>query len=117
MTHVFDSELRIMKPLWDNGPMTAGAIAKLLKENVGWKRNTTYTVITKLVNKGMIMRSEPGFVCTPLVSREQVQSLETSGLIDRLFDGSRSRFLAAFLSEELQQEDADSLHALIDSLS
>ena len=114
MEKLFDSELKVMEPLWENGPQSAGELAKRLAASCGWNRNTTYTVIKKLVDKGAVARSDPGFLCTPLVSREEVQRLETDSLISRLFGGSRTQFLSAFLSEnDLTPAEADQLRELI----
>lgn len=115
MEKLFDSELKVMEPLWDDGPQTAGALAKLLAERVGWNRNTTYTVIKKLIDKGAVARTDPGFLCTPLWSREEVRRSETGSLIDRLFGGSRAQFLSAFLDEQdLTPEEILRLRELID---
>ena len=115
MEKLFDSELKVMEPLWEDGPQTAGALAKRLGETVGWNRNTTYTVIKKLVDQGAVSRSDPGFVCTALITREDVQRRETDSLITRLFDGSKAQFLSAFLSEkDLTPAEAAQLKALIE---
>ena len=68
-------------------------------------RNTTYTIIKKLVEKGVIRREEPGFSCTSLVKKEEVQRSETRSLIDKLFRGSRKAFFAALLEDEEISED------------
>lgn len=116
MEKLYDSELRVMEPLWADGSMSAGELAKRLAASCGWNRNTTYTVIKKLVDKGVVSRSEPGFLCTPLISREDVQRLETDSLITRLFGGSKTQFLSAFLSEEqLTQSEAQQLRAIIET--
>lgn len=116
MEKLYDSELRVMEPLWADGPLSAGELAKRLAASCGWNRNTTYTVIKKLVDKGVVSRSEPGFLCTPLISREDVQRLETDSLITRLFGGSKTQFLSAFLSEEqLTQSEAQQLRAIIET--
>ncbi len=116
MEKLYDSELRVMEPLWADGPMSAGELAKRLAASCGWNRNTTYTVIKKLVDKGAVSRSEPGFLCTPLISREDVQRLETDSLITRLFGGSKTQFLSAFLSEgQLTQSEAQQLRAIIET--
>lgn len=115
MEKLFDSELKVMEPLWDDGPQTAGALARRLAERVGWNRNTTYTVIKKLIEKGAVARSDPGFLCTPLWSREGVRCSEMGRLIDRLFGGSRVQFLSAFLDEQdLTPEEVGRLRKLID---
>lgn len=115
MEKLFDSELKVMEPLWEDGPQSAGELAKRLAASCGWNRNTTYTVIKKLVDKGAVARSEPGFLCAPLVSREDIQRQETDSLISRLFGGSKTRFLSAFLSEkDLTPAEADQLRKLIE---
>ena len=117
MEKLFDSELKVMEPLWADGPQTAGALARRLAECCGWNRNTTYTVIKKLVDKGAVARSDPGFVCAPVISRAEVQRLETNSLIARLFDGSKAQFLSAFLGERnLTAAEAQQLRELIDKL-
>ncbi len=114
MEKLFDSELKVMEPLWADGPQSAGELAKKLAASAGWNRNTTYTVIKKLVDKGAVSRSDPGFVCAPLVTREEVQRQETDSLITRLFGGSKAQFLSAFLSEkDLTPAEAQQLRDLI----
>ena len=54
MEKLFDSELKVMEPLWADGAQTAGALAKRLGDSCGWNRNTTYTVIKKLIDKGAV---------------------------------------------------------------
>ena len=117
MEKLYDSELKVMEPLWAEGPQTAGALAKKLADSCGWNRNTTYTVIKKLIDKGAVARSDPGFLCTALVSRQEVQRQETDSLISRLFGGSRTQFLSAFLSEkDLTPAEAAQLRELIQNL-
>ena len=114
MEKLFDSELKVMEPLWADGPQSAGELAKKLAASAGWNRNTTYTVIKKLVDKGAVSRSDPGFMCAPLVTREEVQRQETDSLITRLFGGSKAQFLSAFLSEkDLTPAEAQQLRDLI----
>ena len=97
MIKLFDSERKVMEVLWREGALPAGQIVKILKEETGWNRNTTYTVIKKCVDKGAIKREEPGFMCSALISRQEVQDYETEELIDKMFDGSKEKFFAAFL--------------------
>ena len=102
---VFDSELKVMDVLWKDGDMTAGQLAKILKEHTGWNRNTTYTVIGKLIDKGAVERSGTNFLCRALITREHVQRHEATELIDKLFDGSAEVFLSAFLSGKVLSKD------------
>jgi predicted transcriptional regulator len=102
---VYDSELKVMEVLWDEGEMTAGQLAKMLKDQTGWNRNTTYTVIKKLIGKGAVERCGPGFICRAVITKDQVRRQEASALIGKLFDGSAEMFLSAFISGNVLSED------------
>ena len=115
---LFDSERKVMEVLWREGGISAGQVVKILKEETGWDKNTTYTVIKKCVDKGAVKREEPGFICRPLISRQEVQDYETEELIDKMFDGSKEKFFAAFLDgKKLSNQEVDSLKRMIDDLS
>ena len=77
---LFDSELKVMGVLWKEGDATAKHIAEILKEEVGWNVNTTYTLIKRCIKKGAIERSEPNFRCHALIPKEEVQEAETDEL-------------------------------------
>ncbi|MDO4265027.1 MAG: BlaI/MecI/CopY family transcriptional regulator [Eubacteriales bacterium] len=112
---LFDSELRVMDLLWDRGSMRASDIAKKLGEDIGWNKNTTYTVIKKCLAKGAIERKDPGFICTAKLSREKVQQQETKELIRKLFKNSKRDFLAAFFeTEEIGDTDRKELLRFIE---
>jgi len=116
---LFDSELRVMDALWKCGRDTpAKELAALLAESVGWNKNTTYTVIKKCVEKGAIERIEPGFLCRPLISREETRRSEASQLVEKLFDGSASLLVASLLDggQKLSPEEVRRLKALVDEL-
>ena len=72
---LFDSELRVMEVLWQEGPIPARQVAEILGGKIGWNKNTTYTVIKKCVDKGAVAREEPDFICRPLVAREEVPAV------------------------------------------
>lgn len=112
---LFDSELKLMELIWADDGCTAKALSLAAAEQVGWNKNTTYTVLKKLVEKGAVERVEPGFRCRALVSRNRVAEEETAGLIDKLFDGSRQAFFAAFLqNERFSPAELDALKSMID---
>ncbi len=102
---LFDSELKLMELLWANEPVTAKALSLLAKEAIGWNKNTTYTVIKKLVDKQAIRRDEPDFICTSLVKKDEVIKAETSSIIDKLFGGSKQAFFSALINDEDLSED------------
>ena len=74
---LFDSELKVMGVLWDEGDTTAKHISDVLKEEIGWNMNTTYTLIKRCIKKGAIERSEPNFMCHAIIPKEEVQEAET----------------------------------------
>lgn len=114
---LFDSELKVMETLWKQGDLTAGEISKILKNEIGWNRNTTYTVIKKCIEKGAIERTEPKFKCKAIISREEVQAYETEELIDKMFDGSKKQFFAALLSEKtLKPDELQQLKDLVNQM-
>lgn len=114
---LFDSELKIMEVLWKGGETTAKHIAEILKDQVGWSKTTTYTVIKKCIDKGIIQRKEPHFVCSPLVTKDQVREFETRELIDKMYDGSKDYLIAALLgNENLTPEEIRHMMQLIENL-
>lgn len=102
---LFDSELKVMEVLWERGKIPARDVVSVLSERIGWNKNTTYTVIKKCIEKGAVLREEPGFICSPLVTRDEVQQSETEQLIDKMFGGSSELFFSAFLKNQGLSED------------
>ena len=80
---LYESELKVMEVLWNDGEASAKRIAEALKEQVAWSKTTTYTVIKKCVDKGAVERVDPGFMCRAKITREDAQRYETDELIDR----------------------------------
>ncbi len=113
---LFDSEAKVMAILWEKAPISAKEIGILAADRIGWNKNTTYTVIKKLEIKGYLKREEPGFICTPLVSRNEAQRVETRSLLQKLFGGSRKALFSALLEDEaLSEQELDELRRMIDS--
>lgn len=114
---VFDSELKVMEALWNEGDLTAAQIVQAMKEQVGWSRTTTYTVIGKLIGKGAIERYGSNFSCRAAITKEQVQQYEATELLDKLFNGSAELFMSAlFNGKKLTQEEAERMKQLVERL-
>ncbi len=114
---LFDSELKVMDVLWKNGDLTAKKISDILKDEIGWNMNTTYTVIKKCIAKGAIARSEPNFMCHALVTKETVQAAEAEELIDKLFDRSPVLLFASLLGgKKLSREQTEELRKMVKDL-
>lgn len=112
---VYDSEIRLMELLWQHEPVSAKELSRIAEQEIGWNKNTTYTVIKKLIDKQYIRREEPGFLCTSLIKKADVQKSEAKGLVEKLFAGSRKALFSALLEDEaLTDAELAELRALID---
>lgn len=109
-----EGELNVMELLWSNKSLAAKDIAKIIKEYIGWEKNTTYTVIKRLIEKGAVVREEPGFVCRANVSKRTVQEIETQVLFDKLFNSKLSTFIYDYLrNQQLSNADILELQRLL----
>ena len=70
-----EGELNVMELLWSNKVLAAKDISKIIKEYIGWEKNTTYTVIKRLINKGAVRREDPGFLCSAEVTKKEIQDI------------------------------------------
>ena len=114
---LFDSELKVMDVLWREGDATAKHISDVLKEEVGWNMNTTYTVIKKCIAKGAIERKEPNFLCHALIARDVVQAAETEELLHKLFDSSPDLLFASLLGhQKLSKTQIGNLRRMVSEL-
>ena len=114
---LFDSELKVMGVLWKEGDVPAKYIADMLNKELGWNKNTTYTLIKRCMKKGAIERSEPDFMCHALIPKEVVQEAETNELIDKIYDGSADKLFAALLGrKKLSAEQIEKLKQIVGKL-
>ena len=111
---IFESEFKFCQILWENEPISGAELSRLCKEQLGWAKTTTYTVIKRLRERGVV-KSEDTIV-TSLVSKEQAQQAEVGELIDRAFSGSLPEFVVAFARNcNLTEEQVKSLYEMIDA--
>ena len=110
---IFDSELRFCEILWEHQPVRSSELAHLCAEKLGWKKSTTYTVIKRLTERGVVHTENA--VVTALVGRQDVQNAESRAFVDKNFHGSLPAFLSAFIgNKQLTQQEADELRRMID---
>lgn len=115
MQKLFDSEMKVMEIVWEKEPIPAKEISRIAAHTIGWNKNTTYTVIKKLVAKGFLKREEPDFLCTALFSRQEIQQSETRSLIDKLFHGSKKALFSSLLEDEtLSEKEIQELREMIE---
>lgn len=101
--------------IWENEPLGSGELIEIAREKLGWKKSTSYTVLRRLIEKGLFINTNS--IVTSLVSQEEVISAEGKGLLERLFSGSLPAFVAHFAKkEELSEKELRELKQLIDEL-
>lgn len=112
---IFESEYRFCLVLWEREPITAAELAKLCLEQLGWKRTTTYTVIKRLSERGVV-KNENGIVSS-LVSKDEAQASEIDELVEKRFEGSLPAFVAAFTKRQtLSEKELDEVQRMIDRI-
>lgn len=110
---IFESEYRFCLILWEHEPVTAAELVKLCQARLGWKRTTTYTVIKRLGERGVVQNKDG--VVTALVSKEEAQVSELDELMEKKFQGSLPAFLAAFARrQDLTEEEAEEIRRIIE---
>lgn len=92
-----EGELNVMELLWSNKELAAKDISKIIKEYIGWEKNTTYTVIKRLIDKGAIVREDPGFICRANITKKEIRDIETKALLEKLYGGSLQTFISEYL--------------------
>ena len=108
---IFESEYRFCLILWEREPASSAELAKICKEKLGWSRTTTYTVIHRLSERGVVK----GGLVSSLVSKDEAQAAELDALVEKTFEGSLPAFVAAFARKtKLSQSEVDQLRAMID---
>lgn len=112
---IHESEYRFCLILWEQEPVTAVQLVKLCQERLGWKRTTTYTVIKRLGERG-VLKNEGGTV-TSLISKEEAQAYEIDELVEKRFEGSLPAFVAAFTKhQKISAEELDEVQRMIDCI-
>ena len=111
---IFESEYRFCLILWDSEPVNSTKLVELCRQQLGWSKATTYTVIRRLSERGVVKNENA--VVTALISKEEAQRARLEEMMEETFQGSVPAFLAAFSkSKKLSKSEADQLRSLIDS--
>ena len=112
---IHESEYRFCLIMWEHEPVTAVELVKLCQEQLGWKRTTTYTVIKRLGERG-VLKNENSII-TSLVSKDEAQTFEIDELVEKRFEGSLPAFIAAFTKhQDMSEEELDEVQRMIDCI-
>ncbi len=110
---LFDAEYKFVNLIWANEPINSTELVKLSLDKLGWKKSTTYTVLRKLCERG-ILKNEDATV-SAIIKKEDAQKYESQTLIKKAFDGSLPQFLTAFLGErKITEKEAEELKRIIE---
>ena len=110
---IFESEYRFCLILWEHEPIPSGKLVELCREQLGWSKATTYTVIRRLSERGVLKNENT--IVSSLISKEQAQASRLEEMMEETFEGSMPAFIAAFSkSRRLSQREMDQLQAFID---
>ncbi len=110
---IFESEYRFCLILWENEPISSRKLSELCKEKLGWSKTTTYTVIKRLSDRGVVKNENT--VVTSLVTKEQVQLSEVEELVEKKFEGSLPAFVTAFTkSKNLTDSEVEQILKIIE---
>ena len=110
---VYESEYRFCLILWEHEPVKSKELVRLCQEQLGWKSTTTYTVIKRLSERGVLKNENT--IVTSLVSKDQVQAAELDEFVEKTFEGSLPAFVAAFTKHKrISKDEIDAVQAMID---
>lgn len=110
---IYESEYRFCLILWANEPIRSKELVRLCQDQLGWKSTTTYTVIKRLSERGVLKNENT--IVTSLVSKDQVQAAELDEFVEKTFEGSLPAFIAAFAkNQKLSDKEIDAMQAMID---
>lgn len=111
---VFESEYRFCLILWENEPIKSSELVKLCKEQLDWKPTTTYTVIKRLSERGVLKNENT--IVSSLVTKDEVQASEIDELVEKKFEGSLPSFIAAFTKHrKISKKEIDEVQKMIDT--
>lgn len=111
---IFDSEYRFCQILWAHEPIKSSELAKLCADQLQWKKSTTYTVIKRLTERGVVKTESSGHVtCHQRTSASAPKAMKS---VEKTFDGSLPKFIAAFTRKQsLSKEEIAEIRDMIDS--
>ena len=110
---VFESEYRFCQILWENEPISSRELSELCKEQLGWKPTTTYTVIKRLSERGVLKNENT--IVSSLVSKDEVQASQINEMVEKTFEGSLPAFVAAFTKHgKISEKEIDEVQKMID---
>lgn len=112
---IHESEYRFCLIMWEHEPVSATELVKLCQDQLGWKRTTTYTVIKRLCERGVLANNNS--TITSIISKDEAQAYEIDEMLEKRFEGSLPAFIAAFTKHQnISKNDLDEVQHMIDRI-
>ena len=106
-------ESRFVELIWEKEPISSGELVTLCEKELDWKKSTTYTVLRRLCQKGILQNQDA--VVTSLIKKDEYMALRSEQMLADEFDGSLPQFVAAFMSrKKLSKKQISEIQKLID---
>ena len=109
---IFEKEYKFCLILWEHEPIRSPELVRLCKERLGWKETTSYTVMKRLEERGVLKVENK--IVTALYSKDQIQQAELDEFVTKTFEGSLPAFIAAFGKRQaLSEKDIQEIQRII----
>ena len=116
-----DSELDVLKVLWERGQATVREALETLKAaGREWSYATVATLLDRLETKGLVEsdRKELAFVYKPTISSQEVRQRRVSSLVDKLYEGEPGLLVLHLLkSHPLDPGQASEVRQVLDQMT
>ena len=110
---VFESEYKFCLILWEHEPIKSSELVNLCSKQLGWKPTTTYTVIKRLSDRGVLKNENT--IVSALVTKDEVQAAQINEMVEKTFEGSLPAFIAAFTKhQKISEKEIDAVQQMID---
>ena len=115
--HLTEAERKVMDVVWRDEKITAKDLAAALRESTQWSKTTSYTMISRCVEKGYLLREAPRYTCSALISKDEVSRMETDELLTNNFGGSADLLVASLVEQKkLSLKEIEKLYRLLQGM-
>lgn len=114
-----DAEWKVLQVLWNKDVSYLGEIVEQLYHTTKWTRNTVHTYLTRMEKKGLVKidRNQEPHLYSSLISKDECTKMQREDLLNRVYQGSVSDLIAAFLKEShISSEEKEKLNKILDEM-
>jgi len=115
--NISESELEVMKILWQKQEATSGEIIEELKDKSDWKPKTIQTLITRLVSKEVVQvdkSNKKSYIYSTTVSEDEYKDDASKSFLEKLYSGSINKMVLSFVkSKKLSKSEIEELKDML----